>query len=68
MDYDLLDTFSLLLLLADEECEEESEDLASSGSVFCQLEKTRVDLETKVGMESLLQAYQLIQVYIGHLL
>jgi hypothetical protein len=34
---------------------------ASSGSVFSQLEKTRVELETKVGMESLLQAYQLIQ-------
>ena len=30
--------------------------------MFSQLEKTRAELETKVGMESLLQAYQLIQV------
>lgn len=32
-------------------------------SVFCKLEKTRTALETTLGLASLLEAYQLIQVY-----
>ena len=48
-------------MYADEEGEEE-DGPASSSSVFSQLERTRADLETRVGLESLLQAYQLIQV------
>ena len=33
-------------------------------SVFSKLEKTRTMLETTLGLASLLEAYQLIQVYI----
>ena len=35
-------------------------------SMFSQLEKTRADLEGRLGLDPLLQAYQLIQVYTMH--
>ena len=37
--------------------------LEEEGSVFSKLEKTRTMLETDLGLASLLEAYQLIQVY-----
>ena len=40
----------------------ESESSTHSSSVFSRLEKTRVELEKKIGIGPLLQAYQLIQV------
>ena len=44
----------------------ESSKLGPASSVFCQLEETRADLEHRLGLETLLQAYQLIQVFIVH--